>query len=291
MICFRYAHLLSKKYNIPWASDYRDGWNTSVFKKDYSKLLRLFYEITRGKIEKKYAKTATFISISDPDILKKNIEYLKINEDKFINPLNGYDENKIESIEHINQSKDVFKIGYAVTIYPFQRLDLFLDGLYNFIKECSLNSDNLKCYFIGAEYRKEQKNLILNYNEKLNNYLITTPRKAHIASLKELRSCNLLLLLCNDEYVALPAKLFEYFGLDRKILVVKNDKDVVEDFVRKTNSGYLCNNSKDVTKHLKNSYYEFLEKKEIKSSTINKKKYSRKFQSKVLAKKIKEVLN
>ena len=131
-ICFRYAHLLSKKYNIPWASDYRDGWNTSVFKKDYSKLLRLFYEITRGKIEKKYAKTATFISISDPDILKKNIEYLKINEDKFINPLNGYDENKIESIEHINQSKDVFKIGYAGTIYPFQRLDLFLDGLYNF---------------------------------------------------------------------------------------------------------------------------------------------------------------
>ena len=95
------------------------------------------------------------------------------------------------------------------------------------------------------------KKLILNYNEKLNNYLITTPRKAHIASLKELRSCNLLLLLCNDEYVALPAKLFEYFGLDRKILVVKNDKDVVEDFVRKTNSGYLCNNSKDVTKHLK----------------------------------------
>ena len=286
-ISFKYAHLLSKKYNIPWASDYRDGWNTSVFTKDYSKLLRFFYELTRGKIEKKYAKSATFISISDPDILKKNMNYLRVDKNKFINPLNGYDENKIKSIDHINQSKDVFKIGYAGTIYPFQRLDLFLDGLNQFINECSLENDKIKCYFIGSEYREEQKNIILNYNENLKKYLITTPRKTHLDSLKDLRSCNLLLLLCNDDYVALPAKLFEYFGLERKILIVKNDKNVVEHFVKKTNAGYLCNNVNEVIISLKESYFEFLKNKEVKSTTINKFNYSRKFQSAKLAIKIK----
>jgi len=39
-VCFRYAHLLSKKYNIPWSSDYRDGWNTDVSMNDIPWLLK-----------------------------------------------------------------------------------------------------------------------------------------------------------------------------------------------------------------------------------------------------------
>lgn len=285
-VCFRYAHLLSKKYDIPWASDYRDGWNTDVSMNDIPWLLKKYYLVVRGSIEKKYAKSASFISVSDPDILSKNIEYLGVDEKKYINPLNGYDEKKIDSLSKIRQSNDIFKIGYAGTIYSFQRVDLFLDGLSKFINQHSLTPQDLKVLFIGSEYYAEQKDRILNHNKEISDFLRTTPRMSHMQSLSELKSCNLLLLLCNDEFVALPAKIFEYFGLERKILVVKNDKNVVEHFIQETNGGDLCNDSEDVYKALCTNYNIFLQNKRIENKINDKEKYSRRIQAKKIVDEI-----
>lgn len=285
-VCFRYAHLLSKKYNIPWSSDYRDGWNTDVSMNDIPRLLKKYYLGVRGSIEKKYAKSATFISVSDPDILKKNIEYLGVGNHKYINPLNGYDNEKIDSLSKIKQSHDVFKIGYAGTIYSFQRVDLFLDGLAKFVNQYSLTPKDLKVLFIGSEYYSDQKNRILNHNMEISDFLTTTPRMSHLKSLTELKSCNLLLLLCNDEFVALPAKIFEYFGLERKILVVKNDKNVVENFILETKGGDLCNDSEDVFKSLCANYNLFLKNKKIENKIDDKEKYSRRTQAKKIVDEI-----
>lgn len=287
-VSFRYAHILSTKYQIPWASDYRDGWNTDVSMDEISKIRKNFYLFVRGSIEKKYANSASFISISDPDIMIKNINYLKLDKNKFINPLNGYDEEKIEMLSEVKQSKEVFRIGYAGTVYSFQRVDMFIDGVAKFIEKRNIDSTNFKCLFIGSDYHSGQTERILNHNQKISKYFTTTARKSHLESLRELKSSNLLLLLCNDEFVALPAKLFEYFGLDRKILIVKNDKDVVENFVNMTNSGFLCNNVDDVYRSLCKSYDEFLEKGRVESTVLSKEIYSRKNQAKVLADKVLE---
>ena len=51
-VSFRYAHLLSKKHNIPWASDYRDGWNTDVSMNEISWGLKNFIFFLEGPLKK-----------------------------------------------------------------------------------------------------------------------------------------------------------------------------------------------------------------------------------------------
>jgi hypothetical protein len=123
----------------------------------------------------------------------------------------------------------------------------------------------------------------LNYKSYLIPFINATDRIPHNEVLENLLESNLLLLLCSDEIVALPAKLFEYFGLERKILVVKNDKSVVERFMKDTNSGYLCDNTEDVRQSLADSYAEFQENNQVLSTVQNKEFYSRRNQAKVLA--------
>ena len=155
-INFRYGYLLSKKYKIPWAADYRDGWYTDVSVTSKSWVYRKFHYVFKGYLEKKFANSTKFISVSNPEIISKNIKFLGISKNKFINVLNGYDEIKINSLQNENTKSDVFKIGYSGIIYPFQRLDIFLDGIELFVK-FNLSSEMFQCLFIGGEYRKEQK--------------------------------------------------------------------------------------------------------------------------------------
>ena len=290
-ICFRYAKLLSEKYKIPWVCDYRDGWNTDVSMNQFSKITKAFLLLTRGRIEKKIVKTAEFISVSDPDILEKNVKFLNFPREKFINPLNGYDEEKISKLTNIKQSSDIFKIGYAGTIYSFQKVELYLSGLMRFITKNNISENELESLFIGLNYKSEQRNRVLNYEPKLSKFIKSTKRISHIETLKMLKKCNLLLVLCDDKHIALPAKIFEYFGLERKIIVVKNDRDVVENFIKKTSSGFLCNDVNDVVKYIQHAFEEFKLNKEVTSTTTNEQIYSRKNQAKLLADRIKDTLN
>lgn len=280
---FRYAYKLSKKINVMWACDYRDGWNTDVSRQSQSKLLNFYKSITSGYYEKRIVNEAVFVSVSDPDVLERNKAFLKNNSSSFINPLNGYDSNKIDSIKNVKQSDLKLTIGYAGTIYDFQRIDMFLNGLYSFINEYKLTPNEITCNFFGLNYNVKQKDRVLNHNINLKPYINTTDRIPHNEVLENLLHSNLLLLLCSDEIVALPAKLFEYFGLERKILVVKNDRSVVEKFMNDTNAGFLCNTEDDVKKSLSEAYNEFRENKKVSSRIINKEFYSRKNQDKILA--------
>ena len=87
---------------------------------------------------------------------------------------------------------------------------------------------------------------ISTVNPELINYFNLSPRMTQEEVIKKLNNSHVLLLLASKKHVALPAKLFEYFGLEKMIIVSTNDKSDVETFVNATNSGFVCDNSDEI---------------------------------------------
>lgn len=285
-INFKYAKNISSKLNIPWIADYRDGWSTNFNTNTTGKISKWLNTFFYQKLEKRYINTCEFIIASDPDVIE-DLRELHPHK-KIENIINGYDDLLIEQTKDIKQNSKIFTIGYAGTIYKFQQLEMFLEGYENFIRKNKIS--NTQCYFIGANYSTQQRQRILSFSETLNPFLVLTDRKPQLDVLNDLKTANILLLLLDDTVIALPAKVYEYIGLDRKILVVKNDKNVVEKIIMNSTSGLLCENLLDLENFLLELYIEFENNKSITSTTSNKKLYSRKHQSEKLAHIIKNYL-
>lgn len=83
----------------------------------------------------------------------------------------------------------------------------------------------------------------------------------------------------------LPVKMFANYQTGKPILLCPSDNDVMEEFIRKTNSGYISNTVEECTEILK----ELLEKKKQgESIALNKNMneayfYTREYQTKKLA--------
>jgi len=99
-----------------------------------------------------------------------------------------------------------------------------------------------------------------------------------------------LLLLASKKHVALPAKLFEYFGLEKLIIVSTNDKSDVERFVEETNSGFVCNDSEEIYDSIVKLYAKFKSNSNFKIDIARKQNYSRKHQAKLFCQEIKKIL-
>ncbi len=278
-ILFKYAYLLSKEFNIEWVADYRDGWTTNsvnVPKNIVEKTINAIFE----RYEKMYLTNVSLITNASPTYAVDFKEKYPNKEVKVV--FNGYDAlEKSEEYDLIKQSDDTFTVTYAGILYPYHQLEMFLEGYKNFIAVSKCQNTILK--FLGIEFYPEQKIRILGYDAELNKHIITTPRIPHSDVLIELRKANLLLLLTNENAKSLHAKIFEYMQSNRRILLVKNDKGVLESIINECKAGVALSSAEDVTNELLKAYEEFKTKGYVEQHTTNLEKYSRKYQAKVLA--------
>ncbi len=279
-INFRYGFLLSRKFNIPWHPDYRDNWTTSANIDSMGRMGKWLNKNLFRKLEKKYVYSAKSIICSDPDVVE-NLKKL-FPQKEIVNIFNGFETELISTIKDIHQSNDKFVIGYSGTIYPFQPLELFLEGYKKFIE--SNPGIQTQCYFYGANFKVQWKERIMNFDLALKPYLFPTERIPQMEVLKNLKSANCLLMLADDHHILLPSKIFEYFALERKILLVKNDRDINEKMMKETNAGLICNSAEDVKAHLNTMYSEWKQNGEVKSTTSDYSQYSREHQAEMLAK-------
>jgi len=281
-INFRYGYLLSRKFKIDFYPDYRDNWTTSANIDGVGRFGKWLNLNFFRKLEMKYIRGAKSIICSDPDVVE-NLQSLHTGK-PIIHIFNGFEEEMLKGVKDVAQSKDKFIIGYSGTIYAFQPLELFFEGYKKFISQNP--GISTCCYFYGANFKKQWTNRILNYDKMLNAYLIPTDRIPQKEVLRNLKSANVLLILADDHHILLPSKIFEYFALERKILLVKNDHNVNEQMVNQTNAGYICSDSQDVATYLSKMYEEWKATGEVKSSTMNYQQYSREHQAEQLAKSL-----
>ena len=285
-INFYYASNLSKKYGIPWIPDYRDGWSTNTLRMNSRGLNRILNECFYSKLERRILSSTNHIMASDPCELQKLKRLFP--EHNFHLVYNGFDEDLIHEYSGIKQNCDQFNVSYAGTIYPFQDLETFLSGITKFVNE--FPNPKLRINFIGAEFYTEQIDRIFQSDASIHQYIETSPRISQGEVIKLLAASHLLLILSHPSHVALPAKIFEYFGLDRKILVSINDKSDIESLMNECSGGYLCDSEEDVYRAIKESYLEFIKTGKVVSGIENKEQYSRRYQTENLAKIIYKIV-
>ena len=273
-ILFKYASNLSVKYKIPWFADYRDGW-TINYKIEYSSLLnKLINKYYLKYFEKKYSKKALNIFTVSEDLQIKISQLLKRNVQLVSN---GFLQEYFVSKKKQNNS--TFNIIYTGTIYPYQRIDIFLKGFKKFISE---NDKKINLSFYGS-FDKTPKSIT---DLGLEKYVTIHSRVPQTEIVDKMKEANLLLLLAGNLKDGSAVKVYDYLAVKRKILLSINDNGTLEKIINNTNSGIICNNEIDVYESLKNCYNEWILKGYVECNTRNISAYDRNYQANLLSKYI-----
>ena len=278
-ILHKYAYKLSKKFKIPYVLDYRDGWTTrddNLNLKGFFKFLNNFYF---RYYERNYIKNSKLVITSNPfeqPKLKKIVP-----NHLFKNVLNGYVEEEVALGKDVSQLSDEFRIGYAGTIYPFNCVEEFLDGFKKFLLE-NPNS-KIKLMLLGINSQPKQLSRILNYDKELHPYIESTDRMDKKDLIQWFCKCNSLLVFTSPKIKLLPSKIYEYLPLKRKLIISLNDFADIKTIMDITNAGYNCNNSEDISRSIKEMYFEFKKTGKVNSNVHDFVQFSRRNQAKILA--------
>jgi len=279
-ILFRYAYKLNKKFNIPWIADYRDGWTTNynaLYNIDW--LNKFFTNNYFRRFEKKYVRNSLFV-VTTANPIKNDLKKL-IPEKKIEIVYNGFFEELYEGLDAIEQNTGALEIAYCGSIYPFQKLEMFLGGFASFIKQKPDSKITLSFY--GIDFKTLESKRVLSFNPAINNYINIYDALPQKELLKKLKKAGVLLLLGNRNYTPISAKIFEYMALNRKILLVENDHQEMFRILNETNCGLICGDENDVEMHLQNLYEEFIKNGSIGNNVQNFDGYSRKKQAEKLS--------
>ncbi|MBI4647467.1 MAG: N-acetyl sugar amidotransferase [Bacteroidia bacterium] len=298
-VLFSYASKLSKKFNIPWIADYRDPWTQSItIKKNF------FINLWNTHFERKIVRNAYYITTVS-EFVKIKISSLIKNKNFFIIP-NGYDPDAIEDAKGIEQDNNALNIAIVGTIYKWHPVKSVVGVLDDFIKNNRVAKLNLNFY--GINITTEINEMIEGNFPDIKRHINIFPKKSNNEFLKDLARNNLMLLF--NDYSAIGTKIYAYIGIKRTILLCyANDEEanklkkkyydveekkglnshLQEDFIKATNAGYIVQDAKHLYKLLEQLYYEFLTCSFIHCNTIQDEKFSRKYQTKVLADIIKNI--
>jgi glycosyltransferase involved in cell wall biosynthesis len=298
-ILFRYASMLSKKYNIPFIADYRDPWSQNNERyQTYLKRWNLF-------LEKKYTKDAeTITTVSE--FFEKKIK--QINKTKLVYIIrNGYDLNALQIGKNIISSKDILKIGFIGTIYPYHPWRTFLRVLNKFYLD---NPEyNIEVSFWGINIQNEIAEEIDLHYPYIKNKIIFHNKTPNDILLNKLASLNAFLLF--NYYSIIGTKIYDYLALQRKIIFCfSNDAEAnslkekyykvheldathrpQEELIQSTHAGVIVENADQLYDVWKDLHEEFDRTGSIVCHTQHVEEYSRKYQAGKLAEIIYEIRN
>jgi glycosyltransferase involved in cell wall biosynthesis len=256
-ILFKYAQMLSDKHKIDWIADYRDCWNYGPLIRNKGFLNRLIGKLMLG-LEKNIVQTSKMITTPSPSYKKPLSEIFKHKKIEVI--YNGNDFEISNEIDNLLPNNSCLEIAYAGIIYPHQKLELFLDGLVKFME--IHNGVKIKVIFYGLNFYPEMRTRLLDYRPELKSIIEVTDRIPYNEVTRRLKSAHILLLLSNEGADWLNAKIFDYLELKRPILLVKNDKGILEKILDESGVGYKCSNVDDVKENIETLYsIYFLKKK------------------------------
>jgi glycosyltransferase involved in cell wall biosynthesis len=251
---------IKKKFeNSFLISDYRDAWSICDESVAITSLnnFNSFTGILKNKlskcIEKKLLKYSDLVTgVSNP-ILENLSQINKNIKTKLI--YNGFSEEDNLHLSYDKINKKELNLIYPGNLRSEQSHFYFVDTIDEFI---DLNKDllfdiNLNIYYIGALEKNE-----LNLYE----YVQTKPNAKKVIIFTKYLSKNevdnfieksdiLLNFSYNNKRGISSGKLFEYLSINKPILLVSNNEDIMEEIVRKTNSGFICKTKDEIWQVIK----------------------------------------
>ncbi len=283
---FKFGFLLNKKTGIRWIADYRDDWNTSELISRGNGLKKIISSL-QSKSERKWVKSSECIISVSPKYTSKIASFVNKNGEVILNGFDGLNENDI-----IETDKRYFTITYNGSLYPTQPIEIVI----NAIKKIILNKDvtlKIQLNFPGLGFDKTQKNRVEKAIKGIESNVLITDRILKEDVVKIQKGSDLLLMVSHLNIKGIPSsKMYEYIGLKKQILFYPNDHDIVEQTLKSTGLGVICNNEKEVYLNLLN----LILLKQNENSVFNLSKidqiefYSRKNQTAILAQLIDRII-
>jgi glycosyltransferase involved in cell wall biosynthesis len=297
-VLFHYANELSKEFNIPWIADYRDPWTLNSDEK------KLWIEKKiQGFLENKIVSKACCISVVSEFVKYKIEQVVQPKEQSFLILPNGYDDDVINKVKDIPQSRSELTISLVGSLYDWHPYEHFLATFANFLEH---TKNNIKLKFYGTNRKTELEHITQNKFPILKNHVEIIGKMPNDQLLKELAKDNVMLLF--NYYSYMGTKIFDYLGIKRKILLCfTKDKEAQKlksayykvnenknfsgslqaDLIQETKSGISVKDASELFIILEELCHEFNLYNEIKSSSINTDNHSRKNYVKGLAEYLK----
>lgn len=283
-ILFRYAQLLSAEFGIPWVADYRDGWSTNYGAESGGVMGKMVNRHFMQPLERRLTGSSSLITTAAPafrDELKELHPQIRVEV-----VMNGFFHELIEPQALIDQPSDQpFTIAYSGTLYPYQKLELFLDGASLFISGRGITPQDLRLLFIGMDFQDVARERLMAYSHQLLPFIETTPRMSAAEAVGRLRSSNAFLLLASRRFSPIPAKLFDYLALGKPILMCENDRATVEEILTDSGAGLIADTPEEVCAHIGTVYDRAFPMSPTKATD----RFSRKHQAALLAAKLKDI--
>ena len=297
-ILLRYASTLSYKFGIPWIADYRDPWVENKNKNNLFGALNKYFE-------RRFTANAKCVITVD-EFFKKQIE-TNVNKPFHIIP-NGYNPDAIDAVSDISQADDCLRFAFVGTIYKWHPLESVLRCFSCFAD--SNITPKFELNFYGVNDAEDLKLMVSDKFPNLVGKINVFPRMDNMSLMKKLALHNVMLLF--NYYSFTGTKIYDYLGLNRKILFCYSDDDeakllkekyypikeieglsthLQEDLIAETNSGIIVKDKNELMKTLSIIYEEFERTGSIECKSVGYEKYSRKVQSGELAKIVNEITN
>lgn len=232
---FKFGYLLNKEFSIKWIADYRDDWNTfELF--DQKNIFKHFVQIISKRNEKKWVGSSSFfISVSDNYVNKISVLH---NGLPGYTILNGYISDNYKSIRR-TEANNNFTIVYMGSLFPSQRIYLFLNAFKKFIDR-HLES-NPKVIFVGLKEQQTPYESTKKLMKGYGVYVSYTSRVSKKQAIELQYNANLLLSCSYGNLKGIPgSKIYEYVALKKPVLVCPTDSDIIEDTLSKTGQGYFA---------------------------------------------------
>ncbi len=239
-VLFRYAARLSKEFGIPWIGDYRDGWSTN-YRWDDARLYGLIQRSVQQRVEKRVIASASALTVAAPDFAKRVSKLWGSDPSRITVIYNGYFEEKFKADE-ARPLKQRFTVVHAGTLYYFQRVETFLTGIKLLKRQHP--EQNIDLIFYGLNFYPSQIDRIRSAAGDLEVKFIA--RLPHDEMLAELTSSHVQLLLATPEKAQIYAKVFDYIGTGRPILMVENDRGPLEQILKDRENAFLCSTAEEV---------------------------------------------
>ncbi|UJG41553.1 MAG: glycosyltransferase [Candidatus Heimdallarchaeum aukensis] len=214
------GYRLSKKFNIPLISDYRDPWNGSPFLQ-----FPKFIKKKHLKLEKKIVKKSKMLVTIGKDCAKIIEKALHLEKDSFEIIHNGFFKEEIPTTQ-CEKEKQTFTVSFFGNFYLVHKpvFRTFCLGFGEFVKKHNLLPHQVKFNYAGGTSRKVIRRMV--HEAEIEDYFhdlgYLSKRKFHC----ELQKSNVLILLYPKgiEY-ALPTKLYDYILGNSHIMLISYKKD------------------------------------------------------------------
>lgn len=275
----------NKKFGVPFVVDFQDSWNNLMLADHYTPGTReKFYNYFKELYLRKWLRRSLFITAVTP-AFTSFIRKITTRPVEIIT--NGFERNAYP--ENAGSSGFPFNISLMGTVHPIQDITIMLEGLNLFLQD--KDPEHVKLNFIGLE-------AFLEISKKIKaalpqRFLYVSGRVSMAESVKLTLAAHVLLFPSYKGYKGYyTAKIFEYLGARRNILMVPGTRDIVDELILKTQAGKIANSAKEFAAVLENWYLELTETGTIKYHGINENIdfFSRENQNRLLCEAIKKHL-